>query len=59
MQPAATKIALCPNQSQIGIENPGKFHDDAESAMLFLETACAIDTYRVIKYSSVASFKLK
>ena len=30
MQPAVSKIAPSPNPHQIGIENPGKCHDDAE-----------------------------
>ena len=29
MQPAVSKIAPSPNQPKVGIENPGKFHDDA------------------------------
>ena len=33
IQPAVSKIALSPNQPQVGIENPGKFHDDALSAL--------------------------
>ena len=33
MPPAVSKIALCPNQSKVSIENPGNFHDDAISAL--------------------------
>ena len=33
MQPAVSKIALSPNQPYVGIENPGKFYDDAVSAL--------------------------
>ena len=29
MQPAVSKISLSPNKPQVGIENPGKFYDDA------------------------------
>ena len=33
MQPAVSKMALGPNQPLVGIENPGKFHDEALSVL--------------------------
>ena len=33
MHPAVSKIALNPNLPWVGIENPGKFHDDAVNAL--------------------------
>ena len=33
MQPPVSKIALNPDQSYVDIESPGKFHDDAVSAL--------------------------
>ena len=48
MQPAVSKIVLSPNQPQVDIENPGKFHDDEVIVytMLCLVTYCAIDIDR-------------